>query len=105
MVAAWPTPMRASFIIWNMYSRPRCGAPIRWPIVSPLSPKLSRQLVVPRWPILWFSPARAMLLLSPTAPLSSTRRLGTRNSEMPRVPAGAPAMRASTMWTMFSDIS
>ena len=30
------------------------------------------------------------------------RRLGARNSEMPRLPAGASGRRASTRWTMFS---
>ena len=32
----------------------------------------------------------------------STRNFGTTKSEMPLVPAGAPSMRASTRWTMFS---
>ena len=38
-------------------------------------------------------------------PASRRRRpgtFGTMNSEMPLMPAGAPSMRASTRWTMFS---
>ena len=34
--------------------------------------------------------------------VGATRYLGTRNSEMPRVPAGAPGVRARTRWTMLS---
>ena len=41
----------------------------------------------------------------PSEPSSLTVSLGTTNSEMPLVPAGAPSMRASTRWTMFSERS
>jgi hypothetical protein len=41
-------------------------------------------------------------LRSPSEPSASTSTFGTRNSEMPRTPAGAPRMRASTMCTMFA---
>ena len=39
---------------------------------------------------------------APSAPSSPTRIFGTTKSEMPLVPAGAPSMRASTRWMMFS---
>ena len=64
---------------------------------SPDSPKLSRQLVAPRQPILWLSPARAMLLKSPILPSSLTRFLGTRNNDIPLTPGGDPGILASTM--------
>ena len=44
-------------------------------------------------------------LRAPSEPSSLTASLGTTNSEMPLVPAGAPSMRASTRWMMFSAMS
>jgi hypothetical protein len=35
-------------------------------------------------------------------PVGSIRRLGTQNSDTPFMPAGAPRIRASVMWTMLS---
>ena len=43
-----------------------------------------------------------MALRSPTLPSASGTNLGTRNSEMPLVPAGASGRRASTRCRMFS---
>ena len=42
-----------------------------------------------------------VVALAPAGPRSSGRNFGTRNSEMPRLPGGAPGVRASTAWTMF----
>src|SRR5271156_5928856 len=41
-------------------------------------------------------------LRAPSEPSSLTRTFGTRKSEMPLVPAGAPSMRARTRWMMVS---
>ena len=42
------------------------------------------------------------LLRAPGLPSASGRNFGTMKRLMPRVPAGAPSMRASTRWMMFS---
>ena len=39
---------------------------------------------------------------SPRLPSSLTQIFGTMKSDRPLVPGGAPSMRASTRWTMFS---
>ena len=82
-------------------------APDLPPGVNLPSPKFNRQLVVPRQPSLWFSPAKTTSLRSPVnCPSALTRCLGTMKSEMPRVPAmvlpSAPGILASTRWMMFS---
>ena len=41
-------------------------------------------------------------LRAPSDAVGVDRNFGTMNSEMPLTPAGAPSMRASTRWTMFS---
>ena len=41
-------------------------------------------------------------LRSPREPSALTRYLGTMKHEMPLVPGGAPGIRASTRWMMFS---
>ena len=41
-------------------------------------------------------------LRAPSEPSALTMNFGTTNSEMPLMPAGAPSMRASTRWMMFS---
>ena len=38
----------------------------------------------------------------PSEPSALGRNFGTMNSDRPRVPSGAPSMRASTRWTMFA---
>ena len=53
-------------------------------------------------PILCSIETQRTSLRSPSAPSSFTRNLGTMNSEMPLVPAGASGVRASTRWMMFS---
>ena len=92
--------MRASFIMWNMAARPRPSSPTRSPTAPSFSPKLSRVLVVPRKPILWLRPARVTSLRVP-----SGSSFGTMNRLRPFTPSGAPATRASTRCTMFSDSS
>ncbi len=57
---------------------------------------------MPRWPILWFSPASTTSLRSPMELSALTRNFGTMNSEMPFVPGGAPGILASTRFTMLS---
>ena len=44
-------------------------------------------------------------LRSPTEPSALGKNFGTMNRLMPFTPAGAPSMRASTRWTMLSDMS
>ncbi len=56
-------------------------------------------------PILCSMETQRTSLRSPGAPSSVTMNLGTMNSEMPLVPAGASGVRASTRWMMFSAMS
>ena len=44
-------------------------------------------------------------LRAPIEPSALTMNFGTMKSEMPFTPSGAPSMRASTRWMMFSDMS
>ena len=64
------------------------------------------QVAEPWMPILLSTPphTRFFLLLS-SEPSALSKYLGTRNSEMPSVPAGASGSLASTMWMMFSTMS
>lgn len=48
MMAPKATPTRASFIMWNICSRPLFGSPTIQPMQSSSSPKLSAVLTVPR---------------------------------------------------------
>ncbi len=99
-MACMPTISRASFIIWNMYEMPRWGSPTSQPWQSPLSPRLSAMLGMPRHPILWKAPAQCTSLGTSLPP--SRRFFGTAKSETPLMPGGAPSIRASVRWTMFS---
>ena len=56
-------------------------------------------------PILCSIDTQRTSLRSPGLPSESTRNLGTINSEIPLVPAGASGSRARTRWTMFSAMS
>jgi len=42
--------------------------------------------------------------LTPSEPSLLTKNFGTRNSEMPLLPAGASGSRASTKWMMFGEL-
>ncbi len=53
-------------------------------------------------PILCSMEPQLTAFRSPSDPSALTITFGTMNSEMPRVPAGAPGRRARTMWMMFS---
>ena len=44
-------------------------------------------------------------LRAPSEPSALTSTFGTTNSDTPLMPAGAPSMRASTRWMMFSAMS
>ncbi len=55
---------------------------------------------MPCQPILWNMPVHCTSLGTRAAALG--RRAGTAKSETPLMPGGAPSMRASVMWTMFS---
>jgi hypothetical protein len=87
------------FIIVNMQARPRFSSPISQPTAPPLSPKIIVQVGEAWMPSLCsMRMAAHVVALVP----SLARNFGTRNSEMPRVPAGASGRRASTRWTMLS---
>ncbi len=58
------------------------------------------QVALPWMPIFSSSPAHLKALRWPGAPEASGRNLGVMNSDRPRVPAGAPSVRASTSWTV-----
>src|SRR3546814_2981354 len=53
-------------------------------------------------PILCSIETQRTSLNSPGDPSVLSRNLGTRKSEMPRLPAGASGVRASTRWTILS---
>ena len=63
------------------------------------------QVALPWMPIFSSMEPQVTGLRAPSEPSALTRNFGATNSEMPLVPAGAPSMRASTRWTMFSDRS
>ena len=91
--------MRASFIITNMTERPRFSSPTSQPTDSswPIT-----QVALPWMPIFSSRPRQFTELRAPGLPSASGMNFGTMNRLMPRVPAGAPSMRASTRWMMFS---
>ena len=53
-------------------------------------------------PILCSIEPQVTPLRAPSEPSALTRILGTTNSDTPLMPAGAPSIRASTRWMMFS---
>ena len=63
------------------------------------------QVELPWIPIFSSIEPHVTALRLPSEPSSFTMIFGTTNSEMPLVPAGAPSMRASTRWMMFSERS
>mmetsp|Transcript_27847 Transcript_27847/g.65777 ORF Transcript_27847/g.65777 Transcript_27847/m.65777 type:complete len:214 (+) Transcript_27847:812-1453(+) len=92
-------PTREVLMKVNMWLRPRFSVPMS----QPLAPSNSIWHVGLPWqPILSSMRETCTLLSAPDAPSASTSRLGTRKSEMPFVPSGAPGSRASTQCTMFS---
>ena len=97
-----PTAKRASFIMMNMYSRPRLGSPTRVPIAPPLSPKASTAVGLAWMPSLCSIDTQCTSLRAPRLPSALTMNLGTTNSEMPFTPSGASGRRASTRWMMLS---
>jgi hypothetical protein len=60
------------------------------------------QVELPWMPIFSSTFEQTTPLRSPSEPSSFTRNFGTTNSEMPFTPSGAPVIRASTRWMMFS---
>mmetsp|Transcript_25623 Transcript_25623/g.55387 ORF Transcript_25623/g.55387 Transcript_25623/m.55387 type:complete len:228 (-) Transcript_25623:444-1127(-) len=95
-------PTREVLMKVNMWLRPRLALPMS----QPLAPSNSIWQVGEPWqPILFSMREISTLLRSPTTPESSTWAFGTRKSEMPLVPSGAPGSRASTQCTMFSVMS
>ncbi|MNE62515.1 hypothetical protein D3C80_1577980 [compost metagenome] len=64
--------------------------------------KFITQVAEALMPILCSMEPQLTGLRAPSEPSASTRNLGTRNSEMPREPAGASGRRASTRWTMLA---
>ncbi len=100
-----PTLWRASFIMMNMYSRPRFGSPSSQPTAPPWSPKAITQVGLAWMPSLCSSETQTASLRAPGEPSAVTRNFGTRNIEMPFTPAGASGRRASTRWMMFSVMS
>ncbi len=97
-----PTPRRAAFIITNIAFRPLFG----WPISQPVAPsRFIWQVELPWMPIFSSIAPQKIGLRSPGVPSAFGRNFGTRNSEMPLVPAGASGRRASTRWMMLSAMS
>jgi hypothetical protein len=80
-------PMRAVFMKVNMASRPLLGSPIKVPMAPS---KFSTAVALAAMPILCSNEPVLTPLRAPTVPSAATANLGTTNSEMPRVPAGAP---------------
>ena len=96
VVTCTAVPMREVLMKVNMWLRPRLAVPIS----QPCAPSNSTWHVGLPWqPILSSMRPMRVVFHSPASPASSGRFLGTRNSEMPLVPAGAPGRRARTQWT------
>ena len=97
-----PTASRAWFIMVNMQAMPRFSSPIRKPVAPPWSPYTMVQVGEPWMPSLCSTEWARTSLRAPSEPSGLTANLGTRKSEMPRVPGGASGSRASTRWMMLS---
>ncbi len=83
----------------NIAARPLLGSPT----IQPTAPSKFITQVADAWmPILCSMEPQESELRAPSEPSSLTIILGTRNSEMPREPAGASGSLASTRWMMFS---
>mmetsp|Transcript_22945 Transcript_22945/g.58374 ORF Transcript_22945/g.58374 Transcript_22945/m.58374 type:complete len:201 (+) Transcript_22945:1045-1647(+) len=95
-------PTRDVLMKVNMWLRPRFSVPISHPLASSNS---IWQVGDPWQPILSSMRLVSTPFKSPHEPSSFSVRFGTRNSEMPFVPAGAPGSLASTQCTMFSVMS
>ena len=78
---------------------PRLGAPTSQPVASS---KLIWHVADAFSPILCSIEVHTSPLRGPRLPSGFGRNLGTKNIEIPLIPAGAPAIRASTRCTMFS---
>ena len=89
-------PTRAEFMKVNMHSMPLFSGPSMKPVAPS---KFITQVAEALIPIFFSSAPQDTPLSSPIWP---GRCLGTMNSEMPLVPSGAPGVRASTTWIMFS---
>ena len=74
--------------------------PMSQPRHFPFSPKFSVQVGLALIPILCSMFPHATSLSSPRLPSAFGRNFGTRKSEIPLIPAGAPSIRASTGWTI-----
>ena len=94
-----PTPSRASFIIVNMARSPWSRSP---PATRSRRRSSSRRWRCRGCPSSSRSRRRRRAFRAPTAPSAAGMNFGTTKSEMPLVPSGAPSIRASTRWTMFS---
>ncbi len=86
----------------NMERMPLFGSPSSSPRHSPLLPSEIDAVALPWIPIFSSIPVQTTSLGSPRLPSSLTQIFGTMKSEIPAVPAGAPSIRASTGWMMFS---
>ena len=91
--------MRAAFIITNIAGRPLLGSPTSQPEAPS---RFIWQVELPWMPILCSIAPQVMPLRAPTLPSACGMNLGTTNSEMPLLPAGASGRRARTRWMMFS---
>ena len=90
------------FMKVNIQFKPRFSGPIK----KPLAPsKFITQVADALIPILCSIEPQVTWLGSARLPSALTFTLGTINSEMPLVPAGAPGRRARTIWIMLSVIS
>ncbi|MCY1454449.1 hypothetical protein D9M71_715160 [compost metagenome] len=86
----------------NMQFKPLFAGPIRKPVAAS---KFITQVALPWMPILCSMEPQLTPLRSPAVPSALGNNLGTMNSEIPLVPAGASGRRASTMCTMLPDMS
>ena len=76
------------------------------PTSQPVAPSNSISQVALAWmPILFSSRVHLSALRSPGVPSARGMNLGTMNSEIPLVPAGASGSRASTRCTMLALMS
>ena len=94
------TPSRASFIMTNMALRPRLGFADEIAARAVVIHDAGRVGVNAH--LVLDGAAENAVARSPSEPFGPASNFGTMNSERPLTPAGAPSMRASTRWTMFS---
>ena len=100
-----PTPMRASFIMWNICARPWFGCADQVADASAGLAEFQEGVDDAALAELVVDAGQAHVVARAARAVGVDQNRGTTNRLMPFTPAGAPAIFASTRCTMFSASS